>query len=76
MSVYGVPYSEHSSFPELRDCVARLRPKRLVPTVRHHLCMFGKMCSESALCSLSNSVHLGTNPSMSCCIVSTVRHHL
>jgi DNA cross-link repair 1A protein len=32
-TIVGVPYSEHSSFPELRACVAALRPRRLVPTV-------------------------------------------
>ena len=31
--VYGVPYSEHSSFAELRACVAALKPARLIPTV-------------------------------------------
>lgn len=31
--VYGIPYSEHSSWTELRSCVALLRPRRLVPTV-------------------------------------------
>jgi DNA cross-link repair 1A protein len=31
--VHSVPYSEHSSFPELVDCVACLRPKRIIPTV-------------------------------------------
>ena len=33
VAVHNVPYSEHSSFPELVDCLACLRPKRIVPTV-------------------------------------------
>ena len=32
-TVYGIPYSEHSNYAELRDCVASLRPKQLIPTV-------------------------------------------
>lgn len=31
-SVVGVPYSEHSSWTDLRSCVALLKPGRLVPT--------------------------------------------
>jgi hypothetical protein len=31
--ILGAPYSEHSSFPELFDCVASLAPRRIVPTV-------------------------------------------
>jgi len=31
--VYGLPYSEHSSFEELRAFVHQLRPERVVPTV-------------------------------------------
>jgi DNA cross-link repair 1A protein len=31
--VHSVPYSEHSSFPELLDCLDCLKPQRIVPTV-------------------------------------------
>jgi len=33
VTLYGVPYSEHSSFAELRECVAWLGARRVVPTV-------------------------------------------
>lgn len=32
-TVHGVPYSEHSSFPELVDCLQCLKPRRIIPTV-------------------------------------------
>lgn len=31
--VVGVPYSEHSSWTDLRGCIASMRPARVVPTV-------------------------------------------
>ena len=33
LAIHSVPYSEHSSFPELVDCLACLKPQRIVPTV-------------------------------------------
>ena len=33
LAIHSVPYSEHSSFPELVDCLACLRPARIIPTV-------------------------------------------
>jgi DNA repair metallo-beta-lactamase len=33
LSIHSVPYSEHSSFPELVDCLKCLRPISIIPTV-------------------------------------------
>eukprot|EP00878_Enallax_costatus_P007518 GHUV01007874.1.p1 GENE.GHUV01007874.1~~GHUV01007874.1.p1 ORF type:complete len:518 (+),score=175.46 GHUV01007874.1:1203-2756(+) len=33
VEVVGIPYSEHSSWNDLRACVAALRPKKIIPTV-------------------------------------------
>ena len=33
LAVHSVPYSEHSSFPELVECLECLNPRRIIPTV-------------------------------------------
>jgi len=33
LAIHSVPYSEHSSFPELVDCLACLKPAKIIPTV-------------------------------------------
>jgi hypothetical protein len=35
ITVISVPYSEHSSFDELRDCVQVWAPKHIIPTVNY-----------------------------------------
>ena len=34
LAIHSVPYSEHSSFPELVDCLACLKPAKIIPTVK------------------------------------------
>jgi DNA cross-link repair 1A protein len=33
ITIHSIPYSEHSSFPELVDCIACLQPGTIIPTV-------------------------------------------
>src|SRR5690554_1064922 len=36
LTIFGVPYSEHSNYNELRACVGWLKPSQIIPTVDCH----------------------------------------
>ena len=62
VKIYGIPYSEHSSFPELRDCVATLRPLKLIPTVN----ATNRTAAENIISRFAVSLRLNLRRTLSC----------
>lgn len=58
-AVYGIPYSEHSSWTDLRECVAALRPKKIIPTVNAS----DRMKSRLLVDQLADLMDLSQDPS-------------
>ena len=77
---YGIPYSEHSSWEDLRACVRALRPKKLV---RSSLFIAAKCfvrvpettcCSMFATCAVNVAPSLARRTSLACALFDGREH--
>lgn len=64
--VHGIPYSEHSSWTELVDCVRTLCPRKVVPTVNA-----GTERASRAVAERFAALLAGESPSLGTCSCAT-----
>ena len=73
VSVYGVPYSEHSSWHDLCACVKALRPGKLIPTVNARDERQAQRIIDLFTPFLSGETFAGTWQAIACALCTAMR---